>query len=167
MVGVHFRGFSMALAFPSVEFFRALQAGMSEQAERFKRLGYFDTTFGVRVTSPSDTSQQYVLSFEVFDCIDVREAPDLKACDVDFILEASAGMWAAMFRNIKEHGGADAEHGINTLTHFGDKMRAVYDDPDGHDKMFRFAESIQAFFDLAADLDIRFETADEDRRASA
>lgn len=157
----------MALAFPSLEFFQALQACMSEQAERFKRLGYFDTTFGVRVTSPAGAPQQYALSFEVFDCVDVREAPELNARDVDFILEASNGVWAAMFRNIKEHGGADVEHGINTLTHFGDKMRAIYDDPDGHDKMFRFAESIQAFFDLAADLDIHFETADEERRASA
>jgi len=28
-----------------------------------------------------------------------------------------------------------------------------YDDPDGHDKLYRFAESVQQFFDLAATLD--------------
>jgi len=28
-----------------------------------------------------------------------------------------------------------------------------YDDPDGHDKMYRFAESIQEFFDLSARVD--------------
>ena len=28
-----------------------------------------------------------------------------------------------------------------------------YDDPDGHDKLYRFAESIQEYFDLSAGLD--------------
>jgi hypothetical protein len=35
-------------------------------------------------------------------------------------------------------------------------MRVLYDDPDGHDKLYRFAESVQEFFDLAAKLDIEF-----------
>ena len=48
----------------------------------------------------------------------------------------------------------DAAHSLNTLTHFGEKIRVTYDDPDGHDKLYRFAESIQEFFDLAAGLDL-------------
>ena len=38
-------------------------------------------------------------------------------------------------------------------------MRVVYDDPDGHDKLYRFAESVQEFFDLAAKLDVEFPAA--------
>jgi hypothetical protein len=50
-------------------------------------------------------------------------------------------------------GAADAAHSINTLTHFGEALQVRYDDPDGHDKLYRFAESIQEYFDLSAGLD--------------
>jgi hypothetical protein len=63
-----------------------------------------------------------------------------------------------MFENIRQNGGADVAHSINTLTHFGEQLTLRYDDPDGHDKLYRFAESVQEFFDLAATLDdVRYE----------
>jgi hypothetical protein len=33
-------------------------------------------------------------------------------------------------------------------------MRVAYEDPEGHDKFYRFMASIQTFFDLARDLDV-------------
>jgi len=149
----------MKVAFPSVEFFRALQAGMRSERERFKRLGYFDTTFGVRVLNGSGSRHEYVLGFEVFDCVEVRATADLAAERVDFILEGDLGTWVEMLRNIQQHGAADVAHSINTLTHLGERMRVVYDDPDGHDKLYRFAESVQEFMDLAAQLEIEFPAA--------
>src|SRR5579883_1560370 len=53
-------------------------------------------------------------------------------------------------------GAADTAHSINTLTHFGERLRVRYDDPNGHDKLYRFAESIQQFFDLAARIDFAY-----------
>ncbi len=141
--------------FPSVEFFKALQGLMRKDSARFERLGYFDTTIGVRVLCPDGGRCEYVLTFEVFDCVDVRQV-ELARQSADFILEADLEVWTDMLRNIRARGAADAEHGINTMTHFGERMRSLYDDPDAHDKQFRFAESIQAFFDLAAKLEVRF-----------
>jgi hypothetical protein len=135
-------------AFPSIGFLESLRSRMQVRHERFERLGYVDVTFGLRVV---DTGREYTLDFEVFECSGIREGIDPKK--VDFVLEASSSVWQEMFANIRSKGRADSEHGINTLTHFGDSMRAVYDDPDGHDKLFRFAESIQEFFDLAGELD--------------
>ena len=146
----------MKVAFPSVDFFRALQTLMRSERERFKRLGYFDTTFGVRVLDDGGGPQQYVLGFEVFDCTDVRAVRDLGTEAVDFVLEGDLGVWIEMLRNIHQHGAADVAHSINTLTHLGERMRIVYDDPDGHDKLYRFAESVQEFMDLAAKLEIEF-----------
>jgi len=37
----------MAVTFPSLEFFQALQKEMRSEKERFSRLGFFDTTFGI------------------------------------------------------------------------------------------------------------------------
>jgi hypothetical protein len=146
----------MKVVFPSVDFFRALQTLMHSDRERFKRLGYFDTTFGIRVLDDRDGPQEFVLSFEVFDCTAVRATRDLTTAAVDFILEGERNTWIDMLRNIQQHGAADAAHSINTLTHLGEHMRVIYDDPDGHDKLYRFAESVQEFIDLAAKLDIDF-----------
>ena len=149
-------GARMEIAFPSVEFFRALQTVMQSDRERFKRLGYFDTTFGIRVLDDAGIRREFVLGFEVFDCTQVRASDDLAAESVDFILEGGRETWVEMLRNIQQHGAADAAHSINTLTHLGERMRVVYDDPDGHDKLYRFAESVQEFINLAAQLDIEF-----------
>ena len=143
----------MPVEFPSVEFFRALQQRMSAEAERFRRLGFFDTRFGVRVLG--DPERRFVLGFEVFDCTEAREVETFDGESVDFVLEGELSGWREMFDNIRANGRADAAHSINTLTHFGEKIRVAYDDPDGHDKLYRFVESIQAFFDLAAGLDAR------------
>ena len=157
----------MKVVFPSVDFFRALQTLMQGDRERFKRLGYFDTTFGIRVLDDLAGPQEFVLSFEVFDCTAVRAARDLETAAVDFILEGDLNTWVEMLRNIQEHGAADAAHSINTLTHLGEHMRVVYDDPDGHDKLYRFAESVQEFIDLAARLDIDFSAGRAATHASA
>jgi len=144
----------MEVRFPSVEFFGALQERMREAAERFRRLGFFDTVFAVRVRNGSERS--FLLSFEVFDCVAVREVRNLAGESVDFALEGSLDAWREMLENIRTHGRADADHTINTLTHFGEKIRVTYDDPDGHDKLYRFVESIQEFLDLAAGLEIEY-----------
>jgi hypothetical protein len=157
----------MKVVFPSVDFFRALQTLMQGERERFKRLGYFDTTFGIRVLNGRDGPQEFVLSFEVFDCTGVRATRDLTTAAVDFILEADRDTWIEMLRNIQQHGAADAAHSINTLAHLGEHMRVVYDDPDGHDKLYRFAESVQEFIDLAAQLEIDFPTNRTAPQASA
>ncbi len=154
------------VCFPSLEFFRALQALMQQERERFKRLGYFDTTFGVRVLDSSG-AHEYVLAFEVFDCTEVRAPRDLAAESVDFILEGDRDTWVEMLRNIQQHGAADVAHSLNTLTHLGERMRVLYDDPDGHDKLYRFAESVQEFFDLASKLDLEFPAAAGAARATA
>jgi hypothetical protein len=153
----------MPVAFPSVEFFRGLQQEMKRESERFRRLGYFDTRIGIRVSNGDERS--YVLTFEVFELADVREVASLEGEQTDFVLEGSVDAWREMLDNIRSHGKADGDHSINTLTHFGEKIRVVYDDPDGHDKLYRFDESVQEFFDLVAKLD--FDYPDSRARSAA
>jgi hypothetical protein len=63
----------MAVTFPSLEFFQALQREMRSEKERFSRLGFFDTTFGIRVVAENEgRPAEFVLAFDVFDCVDVR-----------------------------------------------------------------------------------------------
>ena len=154
----------MAVTFPSLEFFQALQKEMRSEKERFSRLGFFDTTFGIRVLAENEgRPAEFVLAFEVFDCVDVRAGRD--GASTDFVVEGRFAAWCEMLDNIHALGAADTAHSLNTLTHFGEGLQVRYDDPDGHDKMYRFAESIQQFFDLAATLD--GVTYDGDTRGAA
>ncbi|HZP41574.1 MAG TPA: hypothetical protein VFD84_08665 [Candidatus Binatia bacterium] len=144
----------MPPSFPSVEFFEALRREMREERERFSRLGFFDTTFGVRVLDAGDRPAEFVLTFEVFDCVAVEDRRSARPRD--FVLEGPLAAWRAMLDNIHALGAADTAHSVNTLTHFGESLRVCYDDPDGHDKLYRFAESIQEFFDLASRVDFTY-----------
>jgi hypothetical protein len=151
----------MPVVFPSEAFFKALAAAMAREHERFRNLGFFDVTIGIRVLPEADGPEQlFVLAFEVFECTLAEAVPNFTPFRVDFVLEGTRAAWREMFENIRRNGGADVAHSINTLTHFGEKLTLRYDDPDGHDKLYRFAESVQEFFDLAATLDgITYESA--------
>ncbi len=146
----------MPVAFPSLAFFQSLQTLMRQDEARFRRLGFVDTTFGVHIVGAHGQEWRYLLTFEVFEC---REAAEVTAFDltaIDFVLKGELSAWVEMLKNIHQHGGADTTHSLNTLTHFGERMQVLYDDPDGRDKLFRFQESIQEFFDLSAALDLDF-----------
>lgn len=145
----------MAVSFPSTEYFKALKEKMAADQERFRRLGFIDTTFGVRV-GLNGKMRNFVLEFEVFELKDVHEVEAIDPKKVDFTIEGDAGVWREMIENILRNGEADTSHDINTLAHFGERLKVVYDDPDGHDKLYRFMESIQKFFDLSSKVEVRF-----------
>jgi len=142
----------VAIAFPSLEFFQVLQREVAAERERFSRLGFFDTIFGVRVIQAGEAAD-FTLAFEVFDCVRVADGIEP---DVDFVIEGPLQAWKDMLDNIHELGAADTEHSLNTLTHFGESLRVRYDDPDGHDKLYRFAESVQEWLDLSARVDFGY-----------
>lgn len=144
----------MPVPFPSREFFETLRDAMRAERERFSRLGFFDTTFGVRVLPDgAGVPADFALTFEVFDLAAVHEA---NGVPTDFVLEGRLAAWREMLDSIHALGEADTAHSINTLTHFGEGLTLRYDDPDGHDKLYRFAESIQKFFDLSARVDFAY-----------
>jgi hypothetical protein len=145
----------MAVSFPSTDYFEALKAQMVAAQEHFSRLGFIDTTFAVSVAN-NGKSHHYVLEFEVFELKNVSEVPAVDLKKVDFSIEGDTKVWREMIENIKRNGQADTHHDINTLAHFGEQLKIKYDDPDGHDKLYRFMESIQEFFDLSSKLEVSF-----------
>ena len=146
----------MKVPFPSLAFFQALQTLMRQDESRFRRLGFVDTTFGVHVVGHDGREWRYLLAFEVFDCREVTEVGGFDLAAIDFVLKGDLSAWVEMLKNIGQHGGADVTHSLNTLTHFGERLALLYDDPDNRDKFFRFQESLQEFFDLASGLEIEF-----------
>ena len=146
----------MSVDFPSLAFFQALQTLMRQEESRFRRLGFIDTTFGVHIVSSTGQEWRYLLAFEVFECREVTEVAGFDLLEIDFVLKGDLAAWVEMIENICQHNGADVTHSLNTLTHFGERLQVLYDDPDNRDKLFRFQESIQEFFDLANSLTLAF-----------
>jgi hypothetical protein len=137
----------MSVRFPSLEFFKALQQRTLDDKARFEKLGYCDTTFGVRIGA-----ELYAIAFEVYECTSVRAAAD--AGGLDFVLEAPLELWREMVRSIVANHGADAAHTLNTLSHVGDRMKLVSENAEGEDKYYRFMASLQEFFDQAHHLEV-------------
>jgi len=145
----------MAVSFPSVEYFEALKAKMEAEQEKFRRLGFIDTTFAISV-GQNGAARNFMLEFEVYELKSVREVPSIDLKQVDFQLVGDARTWREMIENIGRNGAADTSHDINTLAHLGEHLKIAYDSPDGHDKLYRFMESIQEFFDLSSKIDVNF-----------
>ena len=145
----------MAVKFPSTEYFNALKNQMAAEQARFRRLGFIDTTFGVSVVQ-NGASRNFVLAFEVFELKNVDEVSQLDLRQLDFAIEGDFAVWREMIANIKRHGEADTAHDLNTLAHFGEALKISYEDPEGHDKLYRFMESIQEFFDLSSKVAVTF-----------
>src|SRR2546427_122564 len=96
----------MSVSFPSLAFFQALQREIRAERERFSRLGFFDTTFGVRVLADGDGAPaEFALAFEVFDCVRISEG--LVSVETDFVVEGRFGAWREMLDAIHELGAAD------------------------------------------------------------
>jgi len=74
------------IKFPSIDYFEALKARMAAEQERFRRLGFIDATFAVKV-SDNGRSRNFVLEFEVFELKNVREVEGVDLKQVDFAIE--------------------------------------------------------------------------------
>jgi len=144
----------MAIKFPSVEFFQELARRMEGNRAAFEKLGFCDTVMGVSVLG--EPPHLYAITFEVFECSDVRELPAPDTAELDFTLQAPLALWREMFESIQRSGRAEPAYTLNSLSHIGDRMQVLYDDPEGHDKLYRFIATLQAFVDQASDLEIEW-----------
>ena len=140
------------LVFPSVQWFQGLQQLVNGDPE-FRRLGTVDAQMGVKVGS-----RVFVIVFEAFECVDVKEGIEGDLENLDFYLELSEADWRELVENTKANNGADRQHTLNTLDLTKDdglSQNATGDQLRG-DIFFRVNESLQYFFDLSARLDTVF-----------
>jgi hypothetical protein len=143
---------AMAVKFPSVEFFLELANRMRADRVTFEKLGFCDTVMGVQISGESP--HLYALTFELYDCSEVRELKTPSDAELDFTLEAPLELWGEMLDSIRRAGFAEPAYTLNSLSHVGDRMKVVYDDPEGHDKFYRFMATLQAYFNLVRDLEV-------------
>jgi len=132
----------MTISFPSTEYFTALQRRWRPAKINFAASVYrYDLR---REYRRERRARNFILEFEVFDLKNISEVPALDLKKLDFAIQGDAPVWREMIENIKRNGQADSSHDINTLAHFGERLKIVYDDPTARQTL-PFMESIQNF----------------------
>ncbi len=136
--------------FPSVEWFNTLRE-ITNGDPAFRHLGTVDAVIGVKVGS-----KLYELTFEAFECTNVREVSENALRDMDFWMEQPWEAWKEMLENIKKNGAADLTHTLNTIDLSMPEGLARSEDGYRRDAFYRFNQSIQDFFNASAKIDTKF-----------
>jgi hypothetical protein len=131
----------MGTSCPSFEFFEAL----GKKAEQAEGLRVCDAMFALAVGESMVT-----VEFESPGVAVVARGGNPN--DMDFVLTGSVDAWKRLFLAIARSGGANAAPRIESLVSRGEGI-ALDSDDDAREHFDRCAASVQAFFDLARDLE--------------
>jgi hypothetical protein len=136
--------------FPSVEWFNNA-AELLNKSDSFKRLGTCDSEIGVQVDD-----KYFEVDFEAFEVKGAKEIDAKRAEQLDFTLTQSYDEWKAMLQNIKQNGRAEHNYTLNSLDLQSEKEFAVGKDYNRRDAFYRFNQTFQEYFDIAAKFETTF-----------
>jgi len=138
--------------FPSLEWLQALRDIINAD-DVYKRIGTCDAAVGLKVP---DRQKFFLITFEAFEVLDVKEVSESEAEDSDFWLELTFDRWQELLQNIKANGKADLHHTLNTIDLEDPEGFARSRDGYRRDAFYRFNQSFQHFFDSSAKIDTTF-----------
>jgi hypothetical protein len=155
----------MAPRFPDPQWFLALGGLMAARGELFHRIGYVETRFVVRVlpdedvvdqrkSTEQDAERNTGVAMEGYTLTDaVALAPgETASFDPDFAICARRAVWRRMLDEIARNGRPELRHTLNSLALIGDELWLESADQLREDKFYRFNQSLQELFNLAAQL---------------
>ena len=147
----------MALQFPDREWFLALGRLMAARGELFRRLGYADTRFVVRVLPDGEgggAARDIGMALNGYALVGAEALAPAGAAsfDPDFTICARQSVWQRMLDEIARKGRPELRHTLNSLVLMGDEMWLESADQLREDKFYRFNQTLQEFFNLAAQL---------------
>ncbi|MBI1885756.1 MAG: hypothetical protein HYS09_05525 [Chloroflexi bacterium] len=145
-------GVKTRASFPSTEWFEAVRSLVNSD-EQYRRIGTCDAVVGVKVP---DRQKYYLLTFEAFECSEVKESTEQEVDNADFWLEAPFEKWKELITNVKDNGKADLHHTLNTIDLEDPQGFARSRDGYKRDLFYRFNQSFQYFFDLSSKIETTF-----------
>ena len=131
----------------SVEVFRGLAAQMEAHRTEFEALGLCDLDLEVKVEGPSTSALRVLLRFRDYACSDVVALGPDEEVHADCRLEGDQAVWEEIRDDILANGHSTGRLTINSLVLLGERLRLRGIDPMGVDRFFRYAETVQRFFD--------------------
>jgi hypothetical protein len=141
-------------AFPDLEWFRALGRLMEAEGEVFRRLGYAEVRFAIRVLSEDGERTEALTGLEIngYALSRALSLGDAAAFDPDFIVCGRASVWHRMLDMIGRDGRPELHHTLNSLALMGEELWLESGDQLREDKFYRFNQTLQELFNLSARL---------------
>jgi len=141
-------------SFPEPEWFLALGRLMEVEGELFRRIGYAETRFAIRVIADDGTKTEYTTGLEIsgYQIVRALALDDVAAFDPDFVVCARRSTWQRMLDEIQRGGRPDLRHTLSSLALIGEELWLESSDQLREDKFYRFNQTLQEMFNLAAKL---------------
>ncbi|MGH7840687.1 MAG: hypothetical protein ACREQT_04125 [Candidatus Binataceae bacterium] len=141
-------------AFPEPAWFLALGRLMEAEGEVFRRLGYAEVRFAIRILSDDGelTEQTTGLEFNGYALVRAEVLDDTATFDPDFILCGRREIWERMLAEIRQNGRPALRHTLSSLALMGEELWLESNDQLREDKFYRVNQTLQEFFNLAAQL---------------
>jgi hypothetical protein len=141
-------------AFPDPDWFLALGHLMAAEGELFRRLGYAEVRFAIRVVADSSEKVEATtgLEFDGYALVRAAALDDLSSWDPDFVLYGRREVWHRMLAEIARDGRPQMRHTLSSLALLGEEMWLESADQLREDKFYRVNQTLQEFFNLAAKL---------------
>jgi hypothetical protein len=141
-------------SFPAPQWFLALGHLMETEGELFRRLGYAEVRFAIRVLSDDGLRTETVTGLEIsgYELTTAVSLDDTAGFDPDFLICAPRQIWERMLAEIMQAGRPEPRHTLSSLALMGDEMWLESPDQLREDKFYRFNQTLQELFNLAAKL---------------
>jgi len=140
-------------AFPDSDWFLTLGKLMNAEGELFRRLGYAETRFAVRVVpnSTGNGGDRIVgLVIDGYQLTEAKPVADLNEYDPDFVICGKREIWDRMLDEIAEHGRPQLRHTLSSLALVGEELWLESTDQLREDKFYRFNQTLQELLNLAS-----------------
>ena len=144
----------MSPAFPEADWFLALGRLMEAEGELFRRLGYAEVRFAVRLLADNSEQVESTTCVELAGYRLARAASlgDDAGFDPDFVICGRRATWNRMLDEIVHSGRPDLRHTLSSLALVGEELWLESTDQLREDKFYRFNQTLQELFNLAAKL---------------
>ncbi len=141
-------------SFPDPDWFLALGRLMAAEGEVFRRLGYAEVRFAIRILDDSSEKIEATtgLEFDGYTLVRAEQVRDLTSWDADFVLCGRHSVWKRMLVEIAREGRPEMRHTLSSLALLGEEMWLESSDQLREDKFYRVNQTLQEFFNLTAKL---------------
>lgn len=141
----------MGAKFPDAQWFLALGRLMEAEGEIFRRLGYAEVRFAVRVVAPGGGSEcETGVELDGYALTRAVALDGAAGFDRDFTICAPRAVWDRMLDEIARNGRPEARHTLSSLALVGDELWLESDDQLREDKYYRYNQTLQELFNLSS-----------------
>ncbi len=143
----------MGVKFPDADWFLALGRLMEAEGESFRRLGYAETRFVVRVVGEDgSTERATAVELDGYSLTRAAALADASGFDPDFTICATRAVWERMLDEIARDGRPQARHTLSSLALIGEELWLESEDQLREDKYYRYNQTLQELLNLSGKL---------------